>query len=137
MSWVRFKRDNQYCNAWKELARSRYKKDDYTCRVDGCGQRGGIYGPAVLHAAHKVAKSKGGTDTLDNLITKCEDCHIEEHPFLLNDPVKRERFVRSMVRRGLTTKLIEVAKEYLARFEGRDYEARRVEINSLYSKYAG
>jgi hypothetical protein len=41
-----------------------------------------------------------------------------------------------MVRRGLATKLIEVAKEYLSRFEGRDYEARRVEINSLYAKYA-
>lgn len=47
-------------------------RDNYTCRC--CKTKKG-----TLHAHHIVYRSNGGSDTLDNLITLCENCHKKLH----------------------------------------------------------
>ena len=47
-------------------------RDDYTCQC--CKTKKG-----TLHAHHIVYRRKGGADTLDNLITLCEECHKKLH----------------------------------------------------------
>ena len=46
-------------------------RDNYTCQK--CKSKD------ILQTHHIVWKSKGGTDTLKNLITLCEDCHDDLH----------------------------------------------------------
>ena len=47
-------------------------RDNYTCQC--CKTKKG-----TLHAHHIVYRRNGGTDTLDNLITLCEECHKKLH----------------------------------------------------------
>jgi hypothetical protein len=47
-------------------------RDSYTCQK--CKSKKG-----KLHVHHIIFRSKGGTDTPDNLITLCEDCHTKLH----------------------------------------------------------
>lgn len=47
-------------------------RDNYTCQC--CKTKKG-----TLHAHHIVYRSQGGADTLDNLITLCEECHKKLH----------------------------------------------------------
>lgn len=44
-------------------------RDDYTCRV--CGLRD----PEIMEVDHHVARFKGGTDDISNLVTLCPNCH--------------------------------------------------------------
>lgn len=47
-----------------------FRRDNFTCVYCGASS------PAVtLECDHKRAKSKGGPDTLDNLVTACFDCN--------------------------------------------------------------
>lgn len=46
-------------------------RDGYKCAV--CGSCNGLQ----IH--HKIYRSNGGADTLENLVTLCEDCHMKEH----------------------------------------------------------
>jgi len=88
-----------YPENWDEIRHVVYRRDNYTCQR--CGARGGRYGDAVLHCAHKVSLSKGGTNDYSNLETVCEECHIKEHPHLLNSPVFRQRHL-NLQKDGLT-----------------------------------
>ena len=47
-------------------------RDDYTCQC--CKTKKG-----TLHAHHVIYRSQGGADTLDNLVTLCEECHRKLH----------------------------------------------------------
>ena len=47
-------------------------RDNYTCQC--CKTKKG-----TLHAHHIVYRRNGGADTLDNLITLCEECHKKLH----------------------------------------------------------
>lgn len=47
-------------------------RDNYTCKC--CKTKKG-----TLHVHHIVYRSNGGADTLDNLITLCEECHKKLH----------------------------------------------------------
>ena len=47
-------------------------RDKYTCQC--CGKKN-----CRLEVHHIVYRSKGGSDTLENLITLCEDCHKAVH----------------------------------------------------------
>lgn len=49
-----------------------FSRDNYTCRV--CKKQN-----QRLKLHHIVFKSKGGTDSVDNLITVCENCHSSEN----------------------------------------------------------
>ena len=89
----------KYPDNWDEIRRNVYKRDDYTCQR--CGEKGGPYGNEVLNCAHIISKSKGGTDDYSNLETVCEECHIEEHPHMLNNPVIRKRHEKRKKNKGL------------------------------------
>lgn len=49
-----------------------FKRDGFRCRYCGVSVEQG----ALLHADHVVARSKGGPDTLDNLVTACVECNL-------------------------------------------------------------
>lgn len=50
-------------------------RDKYRCTK--CGTYGTNKNKLTMH--HVIYRSKGGKDTLDNLITLCESCHRELH----------------------------------------------------------
>lgn len=56
---------------WKHQAR---KRDQFTCQYLGCSKRNEGNG---THAHHKLPRSLGGTDALDNFITLCAAHHKE------------------------------------------------------------
>lgn len=66
-----------YPSDWHSRRREVYERDDYQCQ--NCGQKGGTYGDAKLHAHHIVPKSKGGTHHPENLSTLCKECHGAVH----------------------------------------------------------
>lgn len=55
----------------KKIARAVYERDGWKCR--NCRNRNG------LHPHHVVYQSRGGPDTLDNLLTLCFGCHGAHH----------------------------------------------------------
>ena len=67
---------------WKLKARER---DNFTCQFPGCKKRG--KGNQV-HAHHKIPRSVGGSDDLDNLITLCPKHHREVERRTFVDLVK-------------------------------------------------
>lgn len=59
---------------WKSLSRRCKDRDNWTCQKCGAG------GPGIeLHAHHKIPRSRGGSDSLQNLETLCARCHSREH----------------------------------------------------------
>lgn len=50
-----------------------FTKDNFTCRF--CGRSPLNDKSVILHCDHIIPKSKGGKDTMDNLITSCRDCN--------------------------------------------------------------
>ena len=59
---------------WEELRKSALTRDGYKC-----GNCGGAIGLMVHHI---VPLSKGGTNSLGNLRTLCEECHRKLHPHM-------------------------------------------------------
>ena len=58
-------------NTWYVLRWKILRRDHFTCQY--CGQSA----PSViLHVDHRRAKTKGGTDDEDNLVTSCSACNI-------------------------------------------------------------
>jgi hypothetical protein len=56
-----------------------FLRDGFRCRYCGlCVDDG-----AVLHVDHVYPKSKGGEDTLENLVTACVDCNLGKSDMLL------------------------------------------------------
>lgn len=71
-----------YCGgdkkSWRSLADQVKERDGHRCTE--CGAAGRKIGGLVeLQACHVISKSHGGPDTLENLVTKCRDCHAKEH----------------------------------------------------------
>lgn len=85
----------QYPSNWDQIRKQVYKRDDYTCQR--CYSKGGPYGNNILHCAHIISKSEGGSDDPENLETVCEECHIEEHPHLLNNQIIRKRHLKRLL----------------------------------------
>ena len=48
------------------------ERDGHRCRYCGLGAEDGV----VLHVDHKTPRSKGGKDTMENLLTACESCNL-------------------------------------------------------------
>lgn len=57
---------------WEDQRYTALERDNITCQSCGIGD-------CRLHVHHKVPRSAGGSDELDNLVTLCPDCHAEEH----------------------------------------------------------
>ena len=61
----------EYPAWWKSLSAEILLRDNYTCGY--CGQYGG-----KLEIDHKTPKSRGGSDSKDNLITACRHCNRQK-----------------------------------------------------------
>ena len=62
---------------WKTLSDECKQRDGFKCTQCGAGGWQ-VGGNTMLQACHIVSKSKGGPDTLSNLVTKCVSCHSKE-----------------------------------------------------------
>lgn len=75
--WVRAKHEQTewdgYGNGWDDLRQRVLCRDGFRCQRCGSSDR-------TLQAHHVVHRSKGGPDTLENLITLCTPCHAVQHP---------------------------------------------------------
>jgi 5-methylcytosine-specific restriction endonuclease McrA len=74
-TYSRTTNSNQYPLDWDELRRRVYERDNHTC--SNCGRSG-----VALHAHHIVPLSRGGSNSINNLKTLCEDCHKLIHPHM-------------------------------------------------------
>lgn len=72
---------SRYIPNWDRLARQTKERDNWTCQH--CGKQGGPLGSAELHAHHRIPRSEGGDDTLDNLVTLCHSCHEDVHGHII------------------------------------------------------
>lgn len=63
-----------YPDNWDQLRGAALARDDYRC--GNCGSTVGL----MVH--HIVPLSKGGTNSLSNLRTLCEECHKKLHPHM-------------------------------------------------------
>jgi 5-methylcytosine-specific restriction endonuclease McrA len=56
---------------WYRLIKEVFKRDNYICQY--CGKAGG-----KLEADHVIPFSKGGKDTIENLVTSCQKCNRQK-----------------------------------------------------------
>ena len=69
--------DSKYPSDWEKRRLTVFKRDQWECR--GCGFVAEGRTGEGLHAHHVTPISEGGSHSLDNLMTLCEDCHVEVH----------------------------------------------------------
>lgn len=81
-----------YPTDWDSRRKQVYKRDDYTCQ--NCGVSSHQAESITLHAHHIVPKSKGGSHSLSNLISLCEDCHSRIHPHMNSSPARSQQILR-------------------------------------------
>lgn len=55
---------------WKKIRLQVLRRDGYTCAYCGISP--------VNEVDHRIAKVKGGEDTLDNLVAACRTCNIQK-----------------------------------------------------------
>lgn len=64
-------------NISKETRKAVYLRDGYTCAL--CGST------KYMQVHHCIKRSEGGTNSPENLICLCADCHALAHGINLND----------------------------------------------------
>jgi hypothetical protein len=69
---VGFRAKANIISNWESQRNAALFRDDYTCQ--DCGDD-----EPWLHVHHKIPRSEGGTDHIDNLVSLCPDCHAERH----------------------------------------------------------
>ena len=82
------KQRREYISDGKKLKKESYLKlrfdilsrDNFTCQYCGRTPSDG----AKLHVDHIVPKSKSGSESIDNLITSCEECNLGKGATLLD-----------------------------------------------------
>jgi RNA-directed DNA polymerase len=79
---MQFDGDNAH---WQKQRRRALKRDNYRCKV--CNR---TWDETSIHVHHLIPKHEGGQDTLDNLVTLCEDCHISTPTFGRKPQATRE-----------------------------------------------
>lgn len=86
--------DYTYGQHWKELSEQVRIKSGYKCQK--CG-KSFVNNKIALHAHHIIPLSKGGRNTLSNLIAVCEECHSKIHHKTINTSkfAKKKRFFRT------------------------------------------
>jgi len=100
-------------------------RDNYKCQNKKCKGH-----TDKLEVHHKVFRSKGGTDTPDNLITLCADCHklLHRGEWKLNGSVSRTKHATEVGIIG--SQLIKVFGEYQETF-GYETKYKREQILEL------
>lgn len=84
--------------AWRAVCKAVDARDGKQCRC--CDKRSDPEATGLLkrgHRHHIVYRSAGGTDTTDNLVTLCAQCHSDEHKNKLRiegNPDERVTFFR-------------------------------------------
>jgi len=63
--------------AMEALRRARFALDGWKCVVCGCEIRWDGWNAG--HLAHVKSRGAGGSDTIENTVTKCRICHHAEH----------------------------------------------------------
>jgi len=65
------------CDAetWDTIRKWVIRRDEFQCQ--GC-----TVGCTVMNVHHIIPVSSGGSDDPSNLITLCEDCHSQIHPWM-------------------------------------------------------
>lgn len=58
-----------------------FRRDGYKCQDCGSNLR--------LIAHHLCLRKKGGTDSIENLITLCDSCHKKRHPFIVSTEARK------------------------------------------------
>lgn len=71
-NWDRyfFEFDFDHFNDWNRLKKEAFKRDDFACVY--CGN-------PPKHLDHIIARSRGGQDTLNNLVAACGSCNISKN----------------------------------------------------------
>lgn len=69
----------EYGDNWKNIATQVKRRDNYTCQK--CGRQFPPFS-TFLHVHHILPLSRGGSNTPENLITLCRDCHKDDHPHM-------------------------------------------------------
>jgi len=101
---------------WDQQRRKALARDSYecqTCGVDGCR----------LHVHHKIPRSEGGTDHLENLVTLCPDCHADrhdKHSCMLCGSITDEHGTWFDRNGGLAVWVCEECQQYIKRGSGSD-----------------
>ena len=81
------------------------RRDQFTCRY--CGRTAS---EAKLHVDHVHPQTLGGKDTLDNLVTACEDCNIGKAGLL-------DVAIRGLIQKPLSKPDDDPDKEVIAHFD--------------------
>lgn len=84
-------------NEWRTLRDKVLSRDDYRC--SSC-KRYFYKNKSKLHVHHIIERSQWGEDSLENLISLCEICHVKEH----KDSVKpiHSSVKRKIIERAIT-----------------------------------
>ena len=64
-----------YPSNWGELRLKVLTRDNFTCRRCGANLRGVFY--REVH--HIIPLSRGGSNSISNLISLCKSCHDKQH----------------------------------------------------------
>jgi 5-methylcytosine-specific restriction endonuclease McrA len=68
--------------AMEKLRRECFERDGYRCVVCGAWVIWERDLPRSGHMAHVIGRGRGGPDVIDNVLTKCAECHIGiEHSY--------------------------------------------------------
>jgi len=114
--WERIQRKKRYGPCWDDIRQMVYKRDGYRCRA--CG-RPRIKGHK-LNCHHIILLRVSQTNDVRNLITLCDECHIELEQKglkLLKAGLHRRDIVR-MTYRYLIEKKIKTGKQLNETSEG-------------------
>ena len=78
-------KDGSLDEQWLNIQRQVFERDGFKCRH--CKK-----GKVELHAHHLQARSEGGEDTLDNLVTLDKECHTKYHSGNLELKIGEHKF---------------------------------------------
>lgn len=76
-SWEKRQPKREFIPGWSQIRAEIFARDNYECQY--CGSR------ENLHCDHVLAKSRGGADTPENLVTACQRCNTSKGAKLVEE----------------------------------------------------
>ncbi len=92
-SWLKnsehkYRELKDYPEDWGMRRKAMALRFNYTCQI--CDRRGWL----GFHIHHAIPLSKGGNNSLDNLIYLCKWCHERQHPHMLVERYNRFKKIK-------------------------------------------